>query len=113
MSDILVTCDDMWWPQGASDMSHLMRLCRDDCQLWYWSDNSPGLVTSLHSPGEDIIRVIIVIIVIVTRSLVVIDTAQSDEQACDFQNWPMIISNTIWDKHEQNARSLIWSPINC
>ena len=86
------------------DMSHLMRLCSDDCQLWYWSDN-PDLVTSLRSPGEDIIWVIIVIIVIVTRSLVVIDTAQSDDQACDFQNWPKIISNTIWDNHEQNARS--------
>ena len=37
---------DMWWPHVTCDMSHLMRLCRDDCQLWYWSDH--GLVTRLQ-----------------------------------------------------------------
>ena len=47
-----VTCGDMWWPRGSSDhsdMSHLMRLGRDDCQLWCWSDHIP--LTRL--PGED------------------------------------------------------------
>lgn len=79
------------------------------CDIGVTTDWWPGC----SSTGEDIIWVIIIIIVIVTPSLVVIDTAQSDEQACDFQNWPMIISNTIWDNHEQNARSQIWSPMNC
>lgn len=98
-----VTCGDMWWPRGSSDhsdMSHLMRLGRDDCQLWCWSDHRP--LTRL--PGEDI-RTLSGLLSPSSLSLSpVIDTAQSDEQACDFQNWPKI----IW------KRSLpVWSPMNC
>ena len=104
---------------GSSDMSHLM-IVNCDINIILTTENLDwGRVWS--SPGEDniwIIIIIIIIMAIVTKALVVIDTTQSDEQACDFQNCPMIIFNSIWDKHEQNARYLLWrlrlwEPMNC